>query len=190
LSPNSSTVRSASLGVLKGQIDQGFYPVVLGQDPLDQPAIVGAAEPHFHFRLRMHAEKQHRRREHHHVVDAERIHGPAGQGNVAVDSGFLDDFPLAVLVGDSSADRLIAQPEVAVQPIGRRADPLGLKSHRVVADHGILDVGDDLLPGHRLDMVRVDVANEPVLQSAQDGVAPGMREDVAGVGMNVDLLQG
>jgi hypothetical protein len=39
-------------------------------------------------------------------------------------------------------------------------------------------------------MVGIDVAYEPVLQTASDGVAPRMREDVAGVGMNVDLLNG
>jgi len=105
-----------------------------------------------------------------------------------MDIGFLDDFPLTILMRDTSTDRLVAQPEVAVQPIGRCAEPLRLKSHRVIADHGILDVGDDLLPGHRLDVVGVDVANEPVLQTALERVAPGMGEDVAGVGMNVDLL--
>ena len=105
-----------------------------------------------------------------------------------MDIGFLDDFPLAVLMRDPPADRLIAQSKVAVQPIGRRAEPLGLEPHRVVADDGIFDVGDDLLPGHGLDMVGIDVADEPVLQAAPDRGAPGMGEDVAGVGMNADLL--
>src|SRR5216683_3119196 len=142
----------------------------------------------FHFRLGMHAEKQHRRREHHHVVDAERIHRPPRQDDVAMDIGFLDDFPLTVLMRDTSTDRLITKPEVAVQPIGRCAEPLRLKSHRIIADHGILDVGDNLLPGHRLDVMSVDVANEPVLQTALERIAPGMGEDVARIGMNVDLL--
>ena len=104
--------------------------------------------------------------------------------------GLFDDLALAVLVRDAAADRLVAQPEVAVQPVGRRADALGLKPHRVVAHHRVLDVGDDLLPRHGLDMVGVDVADEPVLQAAPDRVAPGMREDVAGVGVDVDLLDG
>ena len=164
------------LGLLRRverQIDQRFDPVVAGQDPVDQPAVIGVAEPHLHFRLRMHAEKQHRRREHHHVVDAERIHRPARQGDVAMDVGFLDDFALAVLMRDASADRLIAQSEIAVEPVRRRADPLGLKSHRVVANHGILDIGDDLLPGHGLDVMGVDVADEPVLQTAPDAHCAG-----------------
>ncbi len=34
----------------------------------------------------------------------------------------------------------------------------------------------------------VDVADEPVLQSAFDRIAPSVREDVAGIGVDVDLL--
>ena len=37
-------------------------------------------------------------------------------------------------------------------------------------------------------MVGIDVAHEPVLQAAANRGAPGMAEDVAGVGMNADLL--
>ena len=105
-----------------------------------------------------------------------------------MDPGFLDDFPLAVLMRDASTHRLVAQSEVAIEPIGRRAEPLRLEPHRVVADDGVLDVGDDLLPGDGFDMVGVDVAHEPILQPASDRVAPGVGEDVAGVGMNADLL--
>src|ERR1700694_5002690 len=105
-----------------------------------------------------------------------------------MDIGFFYDFPLAVLMRDTSTHRLIAEPKVAVQAIGRRADPLRLKPHRVVADDGIFDVGDDLFPGHCFDMVCVDVAHEPVLPAAPDRVASGMREDGARVGIYVDLL--
>src|ERR1700730_9389306 len=105
-----------------------------------------------------------------------------------MDIGFLDDFPLTVLMRDAPAARLVAQSEVAVQPVGRRAETLRLKPHRVVAHHRIFDVGDDLLPRHGFDMVGIDVADEPVLETAQQRVAPGMGEDVTGVGMNADLL--
>ncbi len=37
-------------------------------------------------------------------------------------------------------------------------------------------------------MVGVDVADEPVLQTALERIAPRMREDITGVGVNVDLL--
>ena len=39
-------------------------------------------------------------------------------------------------------------------------------------------------------MVGVDVADEPVLQTPLERVALGMGEDIARVGMNVDLLHG
>ena len=39
-------------------------------------------------------------------------------------------------------------------------------------------------------MVGVDVADEPILQATLERVVPRMREDVARVGMNVDLLHG
>ena len=107
-----------------------------------------------------------------------------------MDIGFFDDLPLTVLMRDTPADRLITKSKVAVQSIRRRAEPLRLKSHRVVPDDGILDVGDDLFPGHRFNMMGVDVADEPILQAALERVAPGMREDVARVGVNVDLLYG
>ena len=105
-----------------------------------------------------------------------------------MDIGFLDEFLLAVLMRDASADRLVAESEVAVQPVGRRADPLRLPSHRVVADDGILDVGDDLLPRHGFYVMGVDVADEPVLQAPLERVAPGMGKHIARVGVNVDLL--
>ena len=37
-------------------------------------------------------------------------------------------------------------------------------------------------------MMGIDVAHEPVLQAAPKRGAPGVAEDVAGVGMNGDLL--
>src|SRR5260370_40031659 len=100
------------------------------------------------------------------------------------------DFPLAALVRVGPAYRLIAQSEVAVQPVGRGAEPLRLEPHRVVAHNRILDVGDDLFPGYGFDMMGIDVTDEPVLEPAQQRVASGMGEDVAGVGMNADLLYG
>src|SRR6185437_7113874 len=108
--------------------------------------------------------------------------------DVAMHAGLLDGLALAVLMRDASADRLITQPKVAIEPVGRGAKPLVLEPDRVVAHDGVLDIGDDLLPGDRLDVMGVDVADEPVLQAAPDRVAPGVREDIAGVGMNGDLL--
>src|SRR5258707_9053792 len=107
-----------------------------------------------------------------------------------MDIGLLYDFPLAILMRDPSAYRLIAKSKVAIQSIWRRANPLCLESYRVVPDNGILDVGDDFLPGHCFNVVGIDVANEPILQTSLDRVAPGVREYVPRVRMNVDLLYG
>src|ERR1700733_8487372 len=100
-----------------------------------------------------------------------------------MDIGLLDDFRLPVLMRNTTADRLIAQPEVAIEPVRRRADPLSLPSYRVIAHDRVFDIGDDLFPRHRLDVMGVDVADEPILQSAFDRIAPSVREDVAGIGV-------
>src|SRR5258708_38310313 len=105
-----------------------------------------------------------------------------------MDIGLFHDFALAVLMRDAATDRLITKSEIAVQSVRWRADPLRLKSHCVVADDGVLDISHHLFPGHGLDEVGIDIANEPILQTALEDVAPGMAEDVAGFGMNVDLL--
>jgi hypothetical protein len=136
----------------------------------------------------MHAEKQHRGREHHHVVDRERLHGAAGERDVAVHVGLGDGLALAVLVRDAAADALVAQADVAVEPVGRCADALVHEVDRLLADHRVLDVADDLLPRHGLDVVGVDVADQHVLEIAPAGVALGMRQDLAGVGEDARLL--
>ena len=83
-----------------------------------------------------------------------------------MDIGLFHDFALTVLMRDTSTYRLIAKSKVAVQSVRRRADPLGLKSHRVVADDGVLDIGHHLFPGHGFDVVGIDIANEPILQAS------------------------
>src|SRR5258708_570001 len=105
-----------------------------------------------------------------------------------MDIGFFYDFPLTILVRDTSTYRLIAESKVAIQSIRRRADPLRLKSHRVVPDDGIFDVGDNLFPRYCFNVVGVDIANEPILQASLDCVAPGIREDVSRVRVDIDLL--
>src|SRR5260370_37823329 len=95
-----------------------------------------------------------------------------------MDVGFLYDFLLTVLMRDTSTYRLIAKSKVAVQSVRRSANPLCLESHRVVPNNGIFNVGDDLFPRHRFNVVGIDIANEPILQTSLDCVAPGMREYV------------
>ena len=89
---------------------------------------------------------------------------------------------------DAAADALVAQAEIAVEAVGRRADAVVVEVHRLIADHRILDVVHDLVPRHGLDVVRVDVDDEPVLQLAPAGGAAGVLEDLAAVGRGVDDL--
>ncbi len=137
----------------------------------------------------MHAEEQHRRREHHHVIDRHGVHGAPRQRHVAMHVGLGDGLAPVVLVRDASADALIAQPKIADEPVGRRADAIALEVECLLAHHRIFDVGDDLLPRHRLDVMGVDVADQPVAVFALDRIALGMGEEVARVGIDVDLLR-
>ena len=61
----------AGIGVVERQIEQRLLARILRQDFLDQPAIIGIAERDLGIDLRVHAEREHRGREHHHVVDAQ-----------------------------------------------------------------------------------------------------------------------
>ena len=81
----------------------------------------------------------------------------------------LDLLAQAVLVRDAAADALVAQAEIAVQAVGRRADAVLVEVQRLIADDRIVDVLHDLVPRHRLDVVGVDVDHEPVLQLAPAG---------------------
>ena len=137
----------------------------------------------------MHAEHQHRGREHHHVVDGERLHGAPRQRHVAVHVGLGDNLTLAVLVRNAPADALVAQAEIAVEAVRRRIEPLVLEMDRLLAHHRVFDIGDDLLPRHRLDVMGVDVADQPVVIFAPDRIALGMGEQVARVGVDIGLLR-
>ena len=77
-----------------------------------------------------------------------------------------DLLALAVLVRDAAADALITQTEIAVEAVGRSAEAVLVEVHRLLADHRILDVLHDLRPRHRLDVMGVDVADEPVVNCA------------------------
>ena len=104
-------------------------------------------------------------------------------------AGVLDLLAQSVLVRDAAADALIAQAEISVEPVRRRADAVLVEVQRLVADHRILDILHDLVPRHRLDVVRVDVDDEPVLQLAPASRDLGMPEDFTAVGRGVDHLR-
>ena len=137
----------------------------------------------------MQADEKHGRREDDHVVDAERIHRPARERYVTVHAGVVDLFAQSVLMRDAAAHALVAQAEIAVEAIRRRADAVALEVQGLVADDRIVDELDDLAPRHGLDMVCVDVDDEPVVQVAPARGEPGVLEDLAAVGRGVDHLR-
>src|SRR4029079_6499226 len=96
-------------------------------------------------------------------------------------TGFLDLLAQAVLMRDAAADALVAQAEIAIEAVGRSADAVLVKMQRLVAYDRIVDVLHDLVPRHGLDVVRVDVDDEPLMQLAPAGGETGMLEDLAAV---------
>src|SRR4030088_329259 len=106
-----------------------------------------------------------------------------------MDVGLGDGLALAVLVGDAAAHALVTQPDVAVEPVGRRADALVHEMDGLLAHHRVFDVADDLLPGDGLDVMGVDVADQPVLEVAPARVALGMGQQLAGIGEDACLLR-
>jgi hypothetical protein len=59
----------------------------------------------------------------------------------------------------------------------------------LLANDGVLDVFDDLFPRYRLDVVRIDVADQPILEIALARVTLGMCQQLAGVGVDADFLR-
>ena len=105
-----------------------------------------------------------------------------------MDADVLDLLAQPVLVRDAAADALITQAKVAVEAVGRGAEAVLVEVQRLIADHRILDVLHDLAPRHRLDMVRIDVDDEPVLQLAPQRGVTCVPQNLAAVGRGVDDL--
>ena len=91
------------------------------------------------------------------------------------------------LVRDAPAAILVAQREVAVQPVGRGAGAVLQIVERLGADHLVVEIGDDVGPGLALGVVRVHVDDELVVEIALVRLAPGAGQDLARVGRDVDL---
>ena len=186
-SPKSLTMALAGLGRIEGQVEQPLDALVLRQDALDQPAVVGAADSGLDVLLRVHAEHQHRRREHHLVVEAHGVHGAARKLGEMVALAAVDRLGQRHLVGNAAVDVLEGHARLGIEQ--RRVGGAGPHGHRLahLADHVVVDEIDDLGPELGLGDVRVDVDEEIVLHPLRlDG---GVREDVARVGLDGDLLE-
>ena len=106
-----------------------------------------------------------------------------------MNTGLLDLLAQTVLMRDAAADALVAQAEIAVEAVGRSANAVLVEMQRLVAHDRIVDVLHDLVPRHGLDVVRVDVDDEPLMQLAPAGGETGMLEDLAAVSRGVDDLR-
>ena len=177
----------ARLGRVEGQVEQALDALVLRQDALDQPAVVGAADGGLDVLLRVHAEHQHRGGEHHLVVEAHGVHGAARQLGEMVALAAVDGLGQRHLMGNAAVDVLEGHARLGIEQ--RRIGGAGPHRHRLahLADHVVVDEIDDLGPELGLGDVRVDVDEEIVLHPL--GLDGGVREDVARVGLDGDLLE-
>ena len=165
----------AGLGIVERQIEHRLEAILLAEDLVAEPAIVGLRHRHLDLDARAGREIEHRGREHAGDVDAHGVHPAPHQGDVAVRGrrDLLD--PAAGIAGDASADllvRAVGRRDAAT----RRALILGL-----VADDRILHVLQDLVEGLGLVVVAVDVDDAEILVAALDRLVRGMRQQGGGI---------
>ena len=173
----------AGVGIVERQVEQRLLARILRQDLLDQPAVIGVAERHFGIDLRMHAEREHGGREHHHVVDAERIHGALRELHLTMQPG-RGRLGQLLLVHDAAGDVLVERT-IGVQQTRRRAAIA--EGFRDVTQHVVIDAVGDLGPERGLVDVGVDIDDQPVLELFRG--RRGLGEVVAGVGARGNLLE-
>ena len=173
----------AGVGIVERQIEQRLLARVLRQNLLDQPAVIGLGERHLGVDLRMHAEREHRGREHDHVVDAHRVHGALGELHLAVQAR-RGRLALELLVGNASGDVLVKRA-VGVQQPGRRAAAIAERM-RDVAQHVVVDAVGDLGPERGFIDVGIDIDDQPVLELS--GLLRGLGEVVAGIGADAEIF--
>ena len=166
------------VGRAEGQHDPAEEPRGRGQNPLGQPAVVGAENPDLHLGLGMkpHDLQAERRQGGH--VDPHRVHRAErelGRPVGAAPGGGLETAQ--DVAGDPSADLVIGD---AVERETRRLPRRALRAARELADDRILDQRDDLDDRFLLVDMRVGVDHQDVVDA---GLRPAARvgEMVAGV---------
>ena len=139
----------------------------------------------------MQSNLEHRLRKHDLHVDAHRLDGAAHQREIPMlavrrvdiltELDLVRDAPMHVL--KRQPRRMVAERDILrIRP--RRRHRLA-----VAPQHGVLDVIQHLGPRVELDVVRVHIDDEVVLQVVALDVAPRVREDFARVGACRDLLR-
>ena len=110
--------------MVERQVEHRLDALVLRQDFLGQPFVEGVADHDLHLDLRMHAEHQHRGREHHHVIDAHRIHGALHQRHLGMGAPAGHRFGQALLVRNAAEHVLMQKSRRRVEKARRgRRDP-------------------------------------------------------------------
>ena len=177
------------VGIAERQVDHGRHAVVTGEHLLRQPAVVGERELDFHLRVGMQSQLQHRGGEHHLVIDAQRVHGALRHDDVGVDGVVPDVFEAhAAGMLDAAGDILEIEARLGVQEPAGIAAVGPLERLRHVAHDRILDVLDDARPRAVLEMMRVDIDHQNVVEPALLLLALGMGQHVAGRSSAVELL--
>ncbi len=107
--------------MVERQVKHGLDARILRQDFLGQPFVEGVADHDLHLDLRMHAKHQHRRREHHHVIDTHRVHGALDQRHLGVGAAARHGLAEALLMRNTSEHVLIEHAGSCIEEPGRRA---------------------------------------------------------------------
>ncbi len=105
----------AGFRMIERQVEHRLDALVLRQDPLDEPAIIGGADCDLDLGLRVHAEHQHRGRKHHHVIDAHAVHGALDEGDLGVGLAGRHRFAETLLMGNAPEHVLIEQARRGVE---------------------------------------------------------------------------
>ena len=170
--------------MIERQIQHRFDALVLRQDFFRQPFVEGVADHDLGFDLRMHAQHQHRRWEHDHVVDAHRIHRALHQGHLGVGPAARHALGEPLLVRDAPEHILMQKARRGVDQPGRRAATILERARHLPIDVAVHAV-DDFRPERGLGDMRVDVDDEVVVAL----LLGGMSQDLARVGLDGDFRQ-
>jgi hypothetical protein len=167
------------VGIVERQVEHRHQSRLARQHPLTEPAIVGARQRHLNLDLRMHAERQHRRREQHRDVDADRVHPALGQRDVAlILAGWRLLQAAQRIARDAAAHILITHHRV------HDAGVLGVRlraGQRQLAQHRIVEIFENLVQGLIFIVMRIDVDDRELVIAALARLTRRVRQQLRGV---------
>ena len=173
----------AGIGIAEWQEAVRLQPRVAWQHLLRHEARVGKREVYLDVRARMRADVQQRIRKQDHAVDAERVHGAAQRHDIGVHGLVVDLVAWGeVRMNDAAASalrELVAvgmqqhRPEAGVR-CALEAIGLGLQDR-------VFDVIDDLVPRAGLEVMRVEVDDEVIVELSSIAVLGCVPQRLASV---------